>query len=174
MRLVSFLMLAMVFTASAEDWPEWRGKGRRGVWNETGILQKFADTGLRVAWRVPIKSGFSGPAVSGGRIYVTDFTESSHLKGRERVLCLDEKTGKILWTKPKTATYPAALLRTADDKLLMLDDFGNLTLIEPNAEKYVELAKSKVCGATWAHPALTNGRVYLRDEKELMCLELGK
>jgi hypothetical protein len=73
MRLVPFLMLAIVFTASAEDWPEWRGKGRRGVWNETGVLQKFADTGLQVEWRVPIKSGFSGPAVSGGRIYVTDF-----------------------------------------------------------------------------------------------------
>ncbi len=105
MTAVPFLMLAIALTASAEDWPEWRGQGRRGVWNETGILQKFADTGLRVEWRVPIKSGFSGPAVSAGRIYVTDFTESSHLKGRERVLCLDEKTGKILWTRAWDAEY---------------------------------------------------------------------
>jgi len=97
--------MAAVLTASAEDWPEWRGQGRRGVWNETGILQKFANTGLRVVWRVPIKSGFSGPAVSGGRIFATDFTESSHLKGRERVLCLDEKTGKILWTRQWDAEY---------------------------------------------------------------------
>jgi len=97
--------MAAVLTASAEDWPEWRGQGRRGVWNETGILQKFANTGLRVVWRVPIKSGFSGPAVSGGRIFATDFTESSHLKGRERVLCLDEKTGKILWTREWDAEY---------------------------------------------------------------------
>src|SRR5215471_9086905 len=105
MRCVPYLLMAAVLTASAEDWPEWRGQGRRGVWNETGILQKFANTGLRVVWRVPIKSGFSGPAVSGGRIFATDFTESSHLKGRERVLCLDEKTGKILWTREWDADY---------------------------------------------------------------------
>ena len=105
MRLAVLLILAIALTASAEDWPEWRGHGRRGVWNETGILQKFADTGLRVEWRVPIRSGFSGPAVSAGRIFVTDFTESSHLKGRERILCLDEKTGKILWTREWDAEY---------------------------------------------------------------------
>lgn len=30
----------------ADDWPEWRGKGRLGIWNETGILEKFPETGL--------------------------------------------------------------------------------------------------------------------------------
>src|SRR5947207_13824248 len=99
MRGLPLLMLAMIFTASAEDWPEWRGKGRRGVWNETGVLGKFADTGLRVEWRVPIKSGFSGPAVSGGRISVTEFTESSHLKGRERGRRRNGKTDKSLCTR---------------------------------------------------------------------------
>ncbi|HXI42178.1 MAG TPA: PQQ-binding-like beta-propeller repeat protein, partial [Bryobacteraceae bacterium] len=105
MTAAPFLMLAIALTVSAEDWPEWRGKGRQGVWNETGILQQFAATGLRVEWRVPIKSGFSGPAVGGGRIFVTDFAESSHLKGRERILCIDEKTGKILWTREWDAEY---------------------------------------------------------------------
>lgn len=105
MRNVSFLMVAVVLVTRAEDWPEWRGKGRMGVWNETGVLQKFPDTGLHIDWRVPVKSGFSGPAVSGGRIYLTDFTEASHLKGRERALCLDEKIGKILWTQEWDADY---------------------------------------------------------------------
>ncbi len=105
MRHVPFLMLVMALAACAEDWPEWRGKGRLGVWNETGVLRKFPDTGLRIEWRVPVKNGFSGPAVSNGRIYLTDFTEASHLKGRERVLCLDEKTGKTLWTREWDAEY---------------------------------------------------------------------
>jgi outer membrane protein assembly factor BamB len=34
------------------------------------------------------------------------------------------------------------------------------------------LARSKVCGPTWAHPALSDGRVYLRDDKELICVEV--
>jgi len=37
MRRVAFFMLATVFAMSAEDWPEWRGKGRLGVWNEAGV-----------------------------------------------------------------------------------------------------------------------------------------
>jgi len=105
MSRVLFLLLAIVLAALAEDWPEWRGKGRLGVWNETGVLQKFPDTGLQIEWRVRVSSGFSGPAVSGGRIYLTDFAETSHLKGRERALCLDEKTGKILWTREWDADY---------------------------------------------------------------------
>jgi outer membrane protein assembly factor BamB len=88
--------------------------------------------------------------------------------------CVDTKTGKEHWNKPKIGKYHAALLRTGDDKLLMLDDAGNLILLDPNPKEYKELARAKVCGATWAHPALANGRVYLRDEKELLCIQLGE
>ena len=86
--------------------------------------------------------------------------------------CVETKTGHELWKKEKVGKYHAALLRTGDDKLLMLDDFGNLTLIDPDPKEYKELAKSKVCGATWAHPALSDGRVYLRDDKELICVQV--
>ena len=34
------------------------------------------------------------------------------------------------------------------------------------------LARSKVCGLAWAHPALSGGKVYLRDEKNLICIPL--
>ena len=102
-----FIWLLFILAAgvSAEDWPEWRGKGRLGVWNETGVLEKFPDTGLRVEWRVPVHDGFSGPAVSNGRIYLTDFFPAARLKGRERLLCLEEKTGKVLWTREWDADY---------------------------------------------------------------------
>ena len=32
--------------AYADDWPEWRGKGRSGIWTETGILDTFPENGL--------------------------------------------------------------------------------------------------------------------------------
>jgi hypothetical protein len=35
------------------------------------------------------------------------------------------------------------------------------------------LPTAKVCGQTWAHPALSDGRLYVRDGKELVCVELG-
>lgn len=105
MRRIALVALAIVFPMLAEDWPEWRGKGRLGVWNETGVLQKFPEGGLRIEWRVPVNAGFSGPAVASGRIYLTDFLKVSHMAGRERALCLDEKTGKIVWTQEWDADY---------------------------------------------------------------------
>ena len=51
--------------AGADDWPEWRGKGRQGVWNETGVIERFPEKGLTYTWRVPIHGGYAGPAVAG-------------------------------------------------------------------------------------------------------------
>jgi outer membrane protein assembly factor BamB len=94
-----------ITAARADDWPEIRGKGRLGVWNETGIVDKFPKGGLKVLWRTPVKAGFSGPAVAGGRVFVMDFTPASGLRGTERAMALDEKTGKILWTQEWPADY---------------------------------------------------------------------
>jgi outer membrane protein assembly factor BamB len=88
--------------------------------------------------------------------------------------CVETATGKEVWSKPKVGKYHASLLRTGDDKLLLLDDGGNLMLLDPNPKEYRELARAKVCGPTWAHPALSDGRLYVRDDKELICLQLGE
>ncbi|HEX4588587.1 MAG TPA: PQQ-binding-like beta-propeller repeat protein [Gemmataceae bacterium] len=87
--------------------------------------------------------------------------------------CVEAATGKVLWTKPKVGKYHAALIRTGDDKLLMHSDSGELTMIDPDPKEYRELCQAKICGETWAHPALANGRLYVRDNKELICLQLN-
>jgi hypothetical protein len=88
--------------------------------------------------------------------------------------CVETATGKELWNRTGVGKYHASLLRTGDDKLLLLDDGGNLVLLDPNPKEYRELARSPVCGGTWVHPALSDGRLYVRDEKELICLQLGQ
>jgi outer membrane protein assembly factor BamB len=88
--------------------------------------------------------------------------------------CVEAATGKSLWKKERIGKYHAALLRTGDGKLLLLDDAGELALLNPDPKGYRELARSKVCGPTWAHPALSDGRLYVRDEKELICLKLAQ
>lgn len=88
--------------------------------------------------------------------------------------CVDLTTGKVVWKQPKVGRYHAALLRTGDGKLLLHSDSGDLAQIEPNAKEYKELAKSKVCGQTWAHPALAGWRLYIRDDKELIYLKLAE
>jgi len=106
-RAGQILILAMCIfiPAFSEDWPEWRGKGRIGIWNESGILDEFSEKGLTVLWRTPIHAGFAGPAVAAGRVFVTDFEATAGLKGTERALCLDEKSGKILWTRAWEVNY---------------------------------------------------------------------
>ncbi len=86
----------------ADDWPQWRGIGRDGVWRETGIVERFGTEKLDYRWRTPIGPGYAGPAVAGGRVFVTDRRKE---KNTERVLCLDEATGKVAWTHEYACVY---------------------------------------------------------------------
>jgi outer membrane protein assembly factor BamB len=104
-KLILILLLAAPVVVHGEDWPEIRGKGRLGVWTETGILEKFPEGGLKVLWRTPLKNGYAGPSVANGRVFVMDFEENGRLRGTERALALDEKTGKILWTQSWPVEY---------------------------------------------------------------------
>src|SRR5438034_1075042 len=67
-----FTLAAISEAARGEDWPQWRGANRDGVWRETGIVQKFASDQLTPKWRVPLGSGYCGPTVAHGRVYVMD------------------------------------------------------------------------------------------------------
>lgn len=98
-------ILLVSFDAMAEDWPEFKGAGRTGVWSDTGILEKFPEDGLSLRWSVPIHAGYAGPAVAEGRVFVTDFETIEGNRGTERAICLDEKTGEILWTRAWDADY---------------------------------------------------------------------
>src|SRR5262249_37439199 len=96
---------------------------------------------------------FSTP-VPVGKEHVYLVTGALPGRGSASLRCVEVKTGKELWKKEKVGTFHASLLRTADDKLLMLEDFGHLVLVDPNPKEYKELARAnKICGTTWAHPA---------------------
>lgn len=119
------------------DWPEWRGRGRLGIWRDTGILDRFPTNGLNVRWRTAIAAGYSGPAVANGRVFITDFTGSGRFRGTERAIALDEPTGRMLWSHQWDANYtgmldtwaigPAATPTVDDDRVYMLGRAGALS-----------------------------------------------
>jgi outer membrane protein assembly factor BamB len=116
---------------------------------------------------------FSTPvAVGPDHLYMVTGAKPLTFKPEATLHCVEIKTGKELWQKAKVGQYHASLLHTGDDKILMLEDSGSLVLLDPNPKEYRELARAVVSGPTWAHPALVDGRLYIRDEKELICLEL--
>src|SRR5258706_2931262 len=100
-----FFPVALALAACAEDWPQWRGSGRDGVWHETGIQKKFPAEGLPVRWRAEVGYGFSSPVVAKGRVYVTDAL-LDRPKVRGRVFCFQETTGKWLWTFSRETNFP--------------------------------------------------------------------
>jgi len=106
--------------AHGDDWPQWLGPKRDGVWRETSIVEKFGPKGPRVVWEAPVGEGYSGPAVADGRVFLTDRVVEktggqpksgfprSKADSTERVLCFDEKTGKPLWKHEYQRRYNVA------------------------------------------------------------------
>jgi outer membrane protein assembly factor BamB len=134
------LVLALATTTAAEDWPEWRGRGRLGVWTETGIVETFPEQGLDFTWRTPIRAGYAGPSVADGRVFVTDFQSTDGMKGIERALALDERSGEILWTREWPADYaglqptyaigPRATPTVDGDRVYVLGAKGQLLCLD--------------------------------------------
>ena len=87
-RLRALLALALLVTAPAraDDWPQWMGPGRDNEWREDGLLDRFPAGGPEVLWRTPIAGGYAGPAVAGGRVFVTDYVTADDVA--EQVLFL--------------------------------------------------------------------------------------
>jgi outer membrane protein assembly factor BamB len=127
----------------------------------------------KVAWRNKELSCYFSTPVPVGKEHVYMVT-GSIFPPTSTLRCVELKTGKILWSEKNVGKYHAAMIRTADDKLLMLSDLGNLVLLDPSPAGYRELARSRIVKGEqiWAHPALSNGKVYLRSDKELICVQM--
>jgi outer membrane protein assembly factor BamB len=84
---------------------------------------------------------------------------------------VDAKTGRVLWSEDG---FGVAHLIAADEKLLAVKDDGTLVLFAPSKKEFRQLASAKVLdGTTRAIPALSGGKLYVRDADTLKCLEVG-
>lgn len=108
--------------------------------------------------------------VSDGR-HVFGFT--SVWNGQAEFRCLDPATGEVLWGWESVLRRGSSLF--ADGKLLLLGENGHLAVLEAAGdEPQVSYLSEKplLAGPTFTAPALSDGRLYLRNEKELLCLDL--
>lgn len=97
--LIALPLLIMVISACpgrAENWPQWRGPFLNGSTTETSLPVKWSRTeGLAWVTTMPGPSGAT-PIVWGDRVFVSSADSST---GSLLALCVDAKTGKILWSK---------------------------------------------------------------------------
>ena len=85
--------------------------------------------------------------------------------------CVDWSTGDRLW---KAGRYGYGQLLLLGDTLLVTTEDGELALVAPDPEEFTELARVKVLdGVTWNHPAYAHGRLYVRNGKEAVCLDVS-
>lgn len=134
LAMIVVLLLLAAPLLLAEDWPQWRGEGRLGVWTESGILERFPPDGPKRVWSKPIANGYAGPSVAEGRVFVTDYRSTDNRKGIERALCLDEETGDLVWEKEWTVDYaglqyplgPRATPTVDGDRVYVLGSMGDL------------------------------------------------
>ena len=117
MNRLSLVLLLCLTNSQADDWPEWFGPGRDGVWRESGIVDKLPRGGPKLLWKRAIGAGYSGPSVSRGRVFVFDRMvqdpsrrpdnpfQRGEIPGQERVTCLDAESGDEIWSHAYDSNY---------------------------------------------------------------------
>ncbi|HBE66795.1 MAG TPA: pyrrolo-quinoline quinone [Planctomycetaceae bacterium] len=202
-RALTLTVLALACCNSiavAEDWPQWMGPDRDGRYTETGVIESIPAGGLKKLWSTPVEVGYSGPAVVGDKVYVTDYVKESgeienkpssrdKLTGRERVLCLDAKTGKIVWEHSYKRSYavsfgagPRATPTVDGDHVFILGTEGDLTCLDRHRGKPVwhkslvdefPAAEGPIWGHS-AHPLVVGDKVFCLGGPESVAVALDR
>ncbi len=129
--------------ARADDWPQWRGPHRDGVWRESGIVERLPGPQIPLRWSAPISGGYSGPTVALGRVYVSDRVEEP--EEQERIHCFRWTDGKKLWTFAYPCRYgsltyrtgPRAAVTVADGLAFSLGAVGHLVCLDAETGRLV-------------------------------------
>lgn len=114
----------------AANWPSWRGPTHDGVTEESNLpLAWSASAGVK--WKIPLPDhGNSTPVVWGDKVFLT---QAISKENRRTLMCLDKKTGKLLWQtgitctdhEPSHKTNPYCAASPATDGEHVVVSFGS-------------------------------------------------
>lgn len=85
--------------------------------------------------------------------------------------CIEAKTGKRMWQKLR---FGKGNLVAADGKLWCSTMAGELVIVAASPKAFQELARAEVSGETRQAPSIANGRLYLRDGQDIVCVNVKK
>jgi outer membrane protein assembly factor BamB len=125
------------------------------------IERKGAEFAAVEKWRNrDMKINLATPVLLDGHLY-------SHGPGKEFV-CMDAATGKLKWMQEGFGERLSSTV-AAGGLLFVLTDSGEGVLVKPGGAKYDELARTQMVGRNWNCPAVADGKLLLRDQRELVC-----
>lgn len=111
------------------------------------------------------KINLATPVLVGGFLYTHGPTRN--------FLCVDASNGEVKWTQNGFGEQFSSTI-SVGDRLVVVSDSGELFLLKANPNRYEELARMQVCGKTWNFPAFANGKLYVRDQREIACYAIGE
>lgn len=135
----------------------------KGSGTDTKVSEVWTSQGsqsvLRNEWQTSILSdghlyGFDNVGAAGPVTHLT---------------CVNAETGKRVWQKTR---FGKGNMIAADGKLLIATMNGELVIVKLTPTAFEEIGRTKLIGPTRQAPALSNGRVYLRDDEEIICVDL--
>jgi outer membrane protein assembly factor BamB len=115
------------------------------------------------------------PAAIGGVVRVGDYLYGTT---SQAMLAFDFGTGEVKW---QDRALGAASLLLADDRLYLHGENGEVALVEPSPERYIEKGHftpsnppehANTKSKAWAYPVVADGRLYIRDENALWCYDV--
>lgn len=113
----------------------------------------------------------------GGMIHKDGFVYCGHGHNEGFPLCIDGRTGKEAWRQGRGPGSGSAAIAYADGHLYFRYQDGTMALIEATPRKYNLKGKFKIAshnGESWPHPVIAGGKLYLRDQDELLCYDVRK
>lgn len=116
-----------------------------------------------------LSSQYTTAVLVNGMLYGIDGRADT---GGARLRCVEPATGRVLWTVEE---FGVAHMIAAGDKLLLVKDNGTLVLAQADSTRYRELGSHRILKSTTrALPALAGGRLFVRDERQLVALSVGR
>ena len=107
------------------------------------------------AWKHKAQGYMSTPVIIDGVAY-------NHLKS-QRVMAIEVESGRELWTSDKSFGKYMSLVAQGD-RILALDQRGQLFLLRANKVKYEQLGQRKLSDSdTWAHLAVAGDQLFVRE-----------
>jgi outer membrane protein assembly factor BamB len=112
----------------------------------------------------------------GGMVLIGDYVYMGHGHNEGKPVCVELKTGKIVWGPVRGPGGNSAAVVAADGKLYFRYQDGQMGLIDANSQGYQldgSFRIKTVHGESWAHPVISNKRLYLRDQNDLHCYDIA-
>jgi outer membrane protein assembly factor BamB len=134
------------------------------------LLEVTAEGGNLRAARVyehnRLRNYFASSVRRGDHVYGFDMTD---------LVCMDARTGRVEWREKGHRSFRKGSLLAAGEHLIILGEDGTLCVAEATPAGYRQTASWRVsANKCWTVPALAGGRLYVRDESQIVCLDLRR